>query len=92
MRVRIVYALPERHVETTLDLNDGASVADALARVAIDERFSKIGGAPECAVFGRIVQRTHALTDGDRIEILRPLLVDPKEIRRQAVAASRLKR
>ena len=91
MRVRVIYALPERQTELLLELPQGATVADAIARAALIERFPELGHQTiECAIFSRPVAATSVLEDGDRVEILRPLRVDPKENRRNAAAASRL--
>ena len=90
MRVRVIYALPERQTELLVELPQGATVADAIARAALIDRFPELGQQTiECAIFSRPVAVTSVLNDGDRVEILRPLRVDPKENRRNAAAASR---
>jgi putative ubiquitin-RnfH superfamily antitoxin RatB of RatAB toxin-antitoxin module len=54
------------------------------------ERFPELAGrTTDCAIFGRVVSLSDPVSDGDRVEILRPLLADPKENRRQAAARSR---
>jgi len=90
VRVRVVYALPERQVSVELTLDERATVGDAVARSGLRERFPAI--APEgikCAVFSRPVALTDPLREGDRVEILRPLSIDPKEQRRQAAAKTK---
>jgi uncharacterized protein len=82
--VSVIYALPDRQPVVQLELNAGATVEQALQASGFLERFPEIGSAPACAVFGRAVMLTQVLKPGDRIEILRPLLIDPKEARRQA--------
>jgi putative ubiquitin-RnfH superfamily antitoxin RatB of RatAB toxin-antitoxin module len=91
MRVRVMYALPERQTEVTLSVESGATVADALARATLADRFSELNGQNvTCAIFGKVVPLTHVLHENDRVEILRPLQVDPKESRRHAAAAARV--
>jgi len=88
--VSVVYALPDRQVTVELSVPPGTSVADAVVKSGLTQRFAEIGTRPlACAVYGRAVALTYALRAGDRVEILRPLLVDPKEQRRQAAARGR---
>ena len=88
--VSVVYELPERQTIVELSLPAGASVADAVEKSGLLQRYSEIATRPlTCAIYGRAVTPTTALRAGDRVEILRPLLIDPKENRRQAVARAR---
>lgn len=90
IRVRIVYALADRQSVVDLSVPAGTSVADAVGRSGLLKRFPAIAQQPlNCAIFGRAVLLNDGVHDGDRIEILRPLLIDPKENRRQAAARSR---
>jgi len=84
LRVELVYALPERYWSEQLQLPQGATVADALARTGLhriapgfEVDFSRL------AINGRPVRLDERFADGDRLEILRPLLCDPKEVRRR---------
>jgi uncharacterized protein len=88
--VSVVYAIPERQVTVELRVPPGTSVADAVASSGLTRRFAEIATRPlACAIYGRVVTLTQELRAGDRVEILRPLLVDPKEQRRQAAARAR---
>jgi uncharacterized protein len=90
MRVSVVYALPDRQALVELELPEPATVADAVARSGLLQQFPEIGSRPlACAVYGRAVMESHVLRAGDRVEILRPLQVDPKESRRRAAARGR---
>jgi putative ubiquitin-RnfH superfamily antitoxin RatB of RatAB toxin-antitoxin module len=90
MRVCIVYALPDRQTLRELELPESATVADAVARSGLVEQFPEIGARPlSCAIYGRVVADSQVLRAGDRVEILRPLQVDPKESRRRAAARGR---
>ena len=88
--VEVVYALPERYWCESLCLPPGASVADALARATC---LAEIPGlevdAGRIAVHGQRVTLQTLLADGDRIELLRPLAADPKDVRRRRAAATR---
>jgi len=93
MRVWVVYALPDRQALRELDLPESATVAEAVARSGLVELFPEIGSRPlACAIFGRPVAESQALRADDRVEVLRPLQVDPKESRRRAAARGRTPR
>jgi hypothetical protein len=87
--VEVVYALPERQWSATLELPAGASIADALAAVATMSGFRALDLASvSVGIWGRVVtDRSRPLTDGDRLEIYRPLLVEPMLARRQREVA-----
>ena len=76
--VEVVRAWPKRHERTVVRLADGATVADALQ--ASGWSVDDISG---CAVFGQRVVLADPIHDGDRLELLRPLQVDPKDARRR---------
>lgn len=61
-----------------LCLPQGATIADAVAQSAIDIPADWAYG-----VWGRLREASHVLREGDRLELLRPLAVDPKEARRR---------
>jgi uncharacterized protein len=87
LRVRVVYALPDVQVVVEVVLDPRATVADAVKKSRLTLRYSELAGEPlNCAIFGRVAALTDELRDGDRVDILRPLLVDPKEQRRRAAA------
>jgi hypothetical protein len=85
MRVRVVFAVPEHQTEVVLDVLEGTSVQDAVRQATGLERFE--GSTPDplvCAVFGKAVELSQPVSEGDRIEVLRPLQIDPKQSRREA--------
>lgn len=90
LTISVVYALPERQQVVKLRVPGGTSVADAVRLSGLSSVFPEIATAPlHCAIYGRQVPATHVVADGDRVEILRPLLIDPKESRRRAAARGR---
>jgi putative ubiquitin-RnfH superfamily antitoxin RatB of RatAB toxin-antitoxin module len=78
IRVEVVRAWPRRHESRVLELPEGATVAMALAACGRE--------AAAVAVFGERAKPDRPLMDGDRIEILRPLVADPKDSRRRRAA------
>lgn len=90
LRVRVIYALPDQQATVSLQVSPGTTVADAVTRSKLLQRFPEAAARPlACAVFGRAVPLTYELREGDRVEILRPLLIDPKQSRREAAERSR---
>ncbi|MBL8270630.1 RnfH family protein [Steroidobacter sp.] len=90
LRIRVVYALPDQQASVDLELAPGTALEDAVTRSGLLQKFPEAAQQPlACAIFGRSVPLTYELRDGDRIEILRPLLIDPKQSRREAAKRSR---
>ena len=90
IRVEVVYAIPEHCWCLTLHLVPGSTVADAIARFQREGRCPlPIDLAPGAGIFGKSCDPQTRLRDGDRVEIYRPLLIDPKEERRARAKRSR---
>ena len=84
MRIEVAYALPSAQTVVLLDLDAAATVADALAAVAAQAPFSELDlDSVAVGIYGTLVSRDQGLQEHDRVEIYRPLQVDPKEARRQ---------
>jgi len=84
LRVEVVYALAEAADTVSLRLPAGATVREALAKAGrLDLARGKVG------IFGAVVSLDAKLADGDRVEIYRPLAIDPKEARRRRAARKR---
>ncbi|MFN3920377.1 MAG: RnfH family protein [Methylohalobius sp.] len=81
--VEVVYALPEVQRVIEIPFVSGMRVAQAIERSGILEEFPKIDLAmAKVGVFGRLCRLDRQLTPGDRVEIYRPLAIDPKQARR----------
>jgi hypothetical protein len=82
--VTVVYALPAGATQIDLSLPSGASVAEALALSGIAARHPEIDlVAMAVGVYGVRVALDTRLSDGDRVEVYRPLQADPKDLRRR---------
>jgi len=82
--VTVVLAMSDGATEVELRLPIGATVSEALARSGLAARHPRIDLArAPVGIFGRRVERERILADGDRIEIYRPLIADPKDARRR---------
>ena len=88
MRVEVIYALPQKQERVLLDLPPGSTVQDALQASGLLQRLSQIE-LGRLGVWGRPVTAETRLRDRDRVEIYRPLIADPKEVRRERAAKTR---
>jgi len=75
LRIEVVHARPERADAIEIRLPEGSTVRDALAASGL--QGNQVG------IFGKRVAMDTRLADGDRVEIYRPLKLDPKEARRR---------
>lgn len=85
--VELAYALPERQVVEVLQLEPGATAREALSFSALPAAFPNLdsAGCP-LGVFGQVVEDSYVLQTGDRLEIYRPLINEPRETRRRLAA------
>lgn len=86
VRVLVAYAAPGVEALVPLILPAGATVADAVAASGLVPKASPEAGAVAFAIFGQRADPTVPLRDGDRVEITRPLVADPKAARRARAA------
>ena len=90
IRVEVAYALPNQQTLLSLDLPVGSSVESAIQQSGLLNRFPEIDLAQnKVGVFSKLVALNTLLRDRDRVEIYRPLIADPKEIRRQRASAGK---
>jgi len=84
LTVEVAYATPSRQALVRLEVEAGCTVGEAIERSGIREEFPGLTVDPAAVgIFSRKVPLDHALNDGDRVEIYRPLVADPKETRRR---------
>lgn len=84
MHVEVAYARPDRQRLVTVDLAAGATARDAVHASGLANEFPEIDvERVPLGVFGRACAGDTVLRAGDRVEIYRPLQVDPKEARRR---------
>ncbi|AMX01785.1 RnfH family protein [Microbulbifer thermotolerans] len=89
--VEVVYALPHEQRLTRLLVPPGTTALDALVRSGIPEEFPEVDPATaKMGIFGQTLGTKglapadqYVLQPGDRVEIYRPLIADPKEARKQ---------
>jgi len=83
MNVTVVWATPDVQDTVPVTLEAGATVADAVAQSRIVVHYALDPAQLTFAVFGRRAAAAAPLADGDRVEIIRPLVADAKESRRR---------
>lgn len=87
MQVTVVYARRLVQTQVVVELEPGATVADAIQRSGLLEKYSdELAGSLSLGVWNKIVREDTLLRDADRVEIYRPLMADPKEARRRRAA------
>ena len=85
--IEVAYATPAKQIIVECEIEQGTSARVAVRLSGIDQHFPEID-LENCdlGVFGKVIAPDYQLQDGDRIEIYRPLIADPKEIRRRRAA------
>ena len=84
IEIEVVYALPDRQTLFKRSVPVGTTVADGIRLSGLLEKYSEIDLAVnKLGIFGKLAKADAVLRDKDRIEIYRPLIADPKEVRRK---------
>jgi putative ubiquitin-RnfH superfamily antitoxin RatB of RatAB toxin-antitoxin module len=90
LSIEVCYALADEQALITVELPAGATLQQALEASGILRRYPNIDlGTQKVGVFGRLKTLETVLADHDRVEIYRPLLVDPKVSRQRRVEKTR---
>lgn len=91
IQIEVVYARPERQWSVDLEIDDGTSAEEATEIARNSEPLLWVDDllVVAYAVWGREVPAEYRLKDGDRLELLRSLPVDPMEARRRKAAAQK---
>ena len=90
MNVEVAYALPHSQRIVELSVAAGTTAREAVIQSGIDKSYPEIDlQAADLGVFGKSVKDAYELQSGDRVEIYRPLEIDPKESRKQRAAKAK---
>jgi uncharacterized protein len=88
-RVEVVYALPERQTLIALEVEEGTTALEAIEQSGILRQFPQADPRRNgVGVFGKQVALDTPLREGDRVEIYRPLIADPKAARHERAKRS----
>jgi len=83
-QVEVIYATPAQQARYAVRVGEGGTVADAIRDSGVLQAFPEIDLAVNrVGIYGRLVALGRPLCDGDRVEIYRALVADPKEARRR---------
>jgi putative ubiquitin-RnfH superfamily antitoxin RatB of RatAB toxin-antitoxin module len=87
VEVEVVFALADRQELVAVTVPSGATAADAIEASGIAGKFPDHDLCScQLGIWGRLVEKDQPLEDGDRVEIYRPLMIDPREARRKLAA------
>lgn len=90
IQVEVVFATVESQPLISVTLPPRSSVGEAISKSAIADRFpAEDLDKLQTGIWGQPVERNHILSNGDRVEIYRPLQLDPREARRQLALKGR---
>ncbi len=85
MKVGVAYATASRQVWLNVEVPEGATVKDAIERSGILKQFPEIDlEQQKVGIFSKLSKLDAVLEDGDRVEIYRPIICDPKTVKRKA--------
>jgi len=90
--VEVAYALPEKQKIVTVTVEEGTSILDAARQSSIVDEFPQLKlDEAKFGIFGKASRapETDSVRDGDRIEIYRPLIIDPKQARANRAAKAK---
>ena len=91
IKVEVAYARADVQVIVPLELEEGATVEQAIEASGVLARFPEIDLAKnKLGIFGKVTKPANALKEGDRVEIYRPLIADPKAVRKERAAAGKV--
>lgn len=87
INVEVAYALPEKQIIRAANVEVGTTIGAAIVQSGIMMDFPDLElEDAKVGIFGKAAAMTTVLSDGDRVEIYRPLIADPKEVRRKRAA------
>jgi len=93
IKVEVAYALPDKQSLLALDVAAGTTALQAAEQSALADEYDDLVLADaKLGIFGKVVAPTQVLREGDRVEIYRPLIADPKEVRKARAARARERR
>lgn len=88
--VEVAYATPKEQLILTVELAAGSTLSQAVEQSGIVEHFPEIDLATmKVGIFGKLKKPDQVLQPGDRVEIYRPLIADPKQVRKERAAAGK---
>ena len=89
--IEVVYAIPQKQEIFSLNVPEGSTVRQAIEACGVLEKYPEIDLAKnKLGVFAKLTKADTLLRNRDRVEIYRPLIADPKEVRKQRAAEGKV--
>jgi len=91
INVEVAYALPEKQVLLSVQVKEGATVQQAIEASGLLTQFPDIDlSKNKVGIFGKLAKLAATLREKDRVEVYRPLIADPKQVRKQRAAEGKV--
>lgn len=91
--VEVAYALPEKQEIVMLEVSPGTTAREAVLESGLTKHFPGLDlAAAKLGIFGKSIKDKQVLRAGDRVEIYRELIADPKEVRKRRAAEAKARR
>ncbi len=91
--VEVAYALPEKQQIVGLVVKPGTTAREAVLQSNLERQFPGIDlASADLGIFGKTIKETQVLKAGDRVEVYRGLIADPKEVRKRRAAEAKERR
>ncbi|EIJ36580.1 RnfH family protein [Thiothrix nivea] len=91
IRIEVIYPLPHEQLLLETQVPAGSNIRDGILASGILERYPELDiGTLEAGIFGKMAKLDVPLRERDRIEIYRPLIADPKAVRKQRAAEGKV--
>lgn len=88
--IEVVYALPEKQTILSLQVDEGTNVERAILSSGIQQHYPEIDlSQNKVGIWNKVSKLSDLLREGDRVEIYRPLIADPKEVRKRRAEKAR---
>ena len=91
INVEVAYAIPEKQIIRAVNVDAGTTIGAAIVQSGIMMDYPELElEDAQVGIFGKAAAMTTVLSDGERVEIYRPLIADPKEVRRKRAAEGKV--
>jgi len=93
MIVEVVYALPDKQSLVSLEVEEGATIKEAIEASGVLDTYDQIDlTRDKVGIFSKFAKLDTVLREKDRVEIYRPLIADPKKVRKERAARGKTMR
>lgn len=91
IRIEVIYPIPKKQEIVSLRVPEGTTVRQAIEASGVLEKYPEIDlSKNKLGIFAKLTKPDARLRDKDRVEIYRPLIADPKEVRKQRAAEGKV--